>query len=529
MNEIDQLTRLRDWVPVGVTPRAEQLFHDALREEHDPERVRVSRHRNSRTWTRPAWRLGAAVAAVTVLAAGIVTVVRPSDSVVLTAKLLADRASAAALAQPQVSPGQWVYRVRESRFDRPGAPKGSPETRTITSAGWETADGQLRYGDPIVRGSAGPGFYDVMIPRYSQLGSLPRDPAALDAYLVHLDPAPDNKSLIPFSGINTMLSNYVLPPALEAEMYQALAVIPGVQVDSHVTAIDGQSGVAFVLPATRQSDKQEIILDASSYRYLAHGTWNFGTFVEEAVVKTVIVGAPGSTQPSLTPPTAAELLAEQAAVAGSFGGGTPPPFILPSTWIKRDLVTPSGDQTVWATADDSKQASYIDGKLQVCSRSAACAKSTQWLMPAGPSYAAFNPPFTQHRPTPPLPFTLPQLLAALNTYSTGCADVTGDCNAVNVTANILAGYASYSGLTQPNFFLILADVPGVTVKPVTDVAGQADIAFHFPFTGGITEILVSARTHRFAGYVRDGVETVITRQAPVAGPGSSAPWVIHPK
>ncbi len=107
--------------------------------------------------------------------------------------------------------------------------------------------------------------------------------------------------------------------------------------------------------------------------------------------------------------------------------------------------------------------------------------------------------------------------------------MTGDCNAVNVTANILAGYASYSGLTQPSFFLILADVPGVTVKRVTDVAGQADVAFHFPFTDGITEILVSARTHRFAGYVRDGVETVITKEAPVAGAGSSAPWVIHPK
>ncbi len=534
MNEIDQLTRFRDWVPAGVTARAEQLFRDGLRAEHDPERAVVSPPRQPLTRTWPSWRrLGVTAAAVTVLVAGIVTVVRPSHPVALTAKLLADRASAAALTQPQVSPGQWVYRVREFSTNRPDAPKGSPDTGTTTSAGWETADGELRYGDPSVLGSSGPGFYDVMIPRYAQLGSLPRDPAALDAYLVRLDPAPDNKSLIPFSGINTMLSNYVLPPALEAEMYQALAVIPGVQVDSHVTAADGQTGVAFVLPATRQSDKQEIILDASTYRYLAHVWWNYGTLVEQAVVKTVIVGAPGSTQPSLTPPTAAELLAEQAAVAGSFGGSTPPPYILPSTWIKRTLVTSSGEETVWATADDSKQASYVDGKLRVCSRSAACATSTQWLMPAGPSYAELNPPVsTRQRPTrarPDYAHLLPQMLAALNTYNTGCADVTGDCNAVNVTANILAGYVSYSGLTSPDFFLILADVPGVTVKRVTDVAGQTDVAFHFPFTGGITEILVSARTHRFAGYVRDGAETVITREAPVAGPGSSAPWVIHPK
>jgi hypothetical protein len=535
VNENDQIARFRDWVPVGVTPRVEQLFRDGLRDEPDPERVMVSRHRHPLTRVRPSWRLGVAVAAVTVLVTGVVTAVRASDPAVLTVKLLADRASAAALTQPKVSPGQWVYRVRESSWDRADAPEGSPDTRTVTSAGWETADGVLRYGDPTMLGTSGPGFYDVMIPRYSQLGSLPRDPAALDAYLVHLDPAPDNKSLIPFSGINTMLSNYVLPPPLEAEMYQALAVIPGVQVDSHVTAIDGQSGVAFVLPATRQSDKQEIILDASSYRYLAHGTWNYGTFVEEAVVKTVIVGSLGSTQPSLTPPTPAELLAEQAAAANSFVGSNSPPPVLPSTWIKRNLVTSAGEHTVWATADDSKQASYAGGKLQVCSRAAACAKSTQWLMPAGPSYATLNPPFTRARPatTRPqlstLPNVLRQMLATLNTYKTGCADVTGDCNAVNVIANILAGYASYSGRTEPDYFLILADVPGVTVKQVTDVAGQADAAFSFPFTGGITEILVNASTHRFAGYVRDGVETVITREAPVAGAGSSAPWVIHYK
>ena len=529
MNEIDQLTRFRDWVPVGVTPRAEHLFRAALQEEHDPERVMVPRPRNPLTGIRPAWWLGVAVAAATVLVAGIVTAARPSDPAVLTVKLLADRASAAALTQPKVSPGQWVYRVRERSYW---------DSSTIrTSAGWETADGVLRYGDPTLLGASGPGFYDVLIPRYSQLGSLPRDPAALDAYLVHLDPAPDNKSLIPFNGINTMLSNYVLPPALEAEMYQALAVIPGVQVDSHVTAIDGQSGVAFVLPATRQSDKEEIILDASSYRYLAHGTWVNATspVTEEAVVRTVIVGALGSTQPSLTPPTAAELLAEQAAAANSFGGSGAPPDVLPGTWIKRNLATSSGDRTVWATADDSKQASYVEGKLQVCSRSAACAKSTQWLMPAGPGYAVVNPPVTRVRPTatvPPLftiPPALPRRLATLNSYNTGCADVAGYCNAVNVTANILAGYASYSGQTDPDFFLILADVPGVTVRQVTDVAGQADLAFRFPFTGGITEILVSARTHLFAGYVRDGVETVITKEAPVAGPGSSAPWVIHYK
>ncbi len=108
------------------------------------------------------------------------------------------------------------------------------------------------------------------------------------------------------------------------------------------------------------------------------------------MVRTVIVGAPGSTQPSLTPPTAAELLAEQADRAVIFTN-TLPPFVRPGTWILRELATSSGDQTVWATADDSEQASYVNGTLQVCSRSAACARSTQWLMPVGPSYTLVNP------------------------------------------------------------------------------------------------------------------------------------------
>jgi hypothetical protein len=54
-----------------------------------------------------------------------------------------------------------------------------------------------------------------------------------------------------------MLMNYVLPPKLEAEVYQALAAIPAVTVDSHVAAIDGRAGVAFVLPPTRQSEKKQ--------------------------------------------------------------------------------------------------------------------------------------------------------------------------------------------------------------------------------------------------------------------------------
>ena len=362
---------------------------------------RAARHRRRRI----AIRAGIAAATATALAAtGIALAIQPSSppstpppTVALTAKLLADRAAAAALTQPAVSGGQWVYRVVE--WTNPATLRNAP--RIGTEAGWETADGQVTYGDNY---SVGVDTGD-QIPSYSQLGSLPASPGALDAYLARIvypdsTPTPTQRGLAAFSVIDDMLTNYVLPPKLQAEVYQALAAIPAVTVDSHVTAIDGQAGVAFVMPATNQSEKQEIILDTSTYRFVGRASWGTKFLFETAVVKMVIVGAPGSTQPSLTPPNAAELLAEHAARAVTFTNA-PSPSAKATTWVFRELATSSGNKQVWATADDSEQASYINGKLQVCSRSAACAASTQWLMPGrtqllpGQPAASAGPPARQ--------------------------------------------------------------------------------------------------------------------------------------
>jgi hypothetical protein len=293
---------------------------------------------------------------------------------------------------------------------------------------------------------------------------------------------------------------------------------PGIQVDSHVTTIAGQAGVAFVEEPTPTTAKFELILSPSTYAYLAQAVWMpqyNGALEEQAVKQQVLVAGPGLTQPSAAPPSAAELLAEQAeqaaadySVQESHGG--------PARWVVRDLATSSGDQTVWATGDDSEQASYVHGKLRVCARSAACAASVQWLMPAGPAWTTVNP-IPPDRTTP-----LPRLLAEFNSSATGCTDVAGDCNAVNAIANVATGYRNrLDALDLP--FLLLADIPGVTVAHVTDVAGRADVAFRYPFTDGVTEVLFNASTYQFAGYVRDGVETVITKEAAVSGPGRLTP------
>jgi len=466
---------------------------------------------------RLAWTLGLSVAVAAALVAGVMVAVQPSSPAVLTAQLLANRASAAALAQPAVSPGQWVYRVLD--WKTPAFRKAGSTVHT--QAGWETADGLVTYGDAGTSGVAGGD-----LPSYSQLESLPSSPAALDAYLERTQgktyPALDPQAMSAFVTIRSMLENYVLPPTLQAEIYQALALLPGVAVDSHVTAIDGQAGVAFVMPNDSRGSVSEIILNPSTYAFMADATFDDHETlnIEEAVVQQVIVGAPGSTQPDLTPPGPAELLAEQAAQAVESipDNSTNALALLPSqaygsTWVLRQLRTSTGSQTVWATGDDSQQASYVDGTLAVCARTAACAASTRWLMPAGPSYSTVMPKDAPSK----LPSSIPQLLTTLNSYSTGCADVAGDCNAVNAIVNMAFGYVAQ---IRGSWFLLLAGTPGVTVAHLTDVTGQADIALRFPFSDGVTEILFYASDYALVGYVRDGVQTVLTKAIAVTGPGS---------
>jgi len=510
----------------------------------DPALPHYRRVRRRLRRLRPMWRLALAAPLAAGLAVGVTLAVLPSgrpvpsahqpvpsahqptpavQPTVLTVRLLADRAAAAALASPAVPAGSWVYEVTERSLSFPQRPGLPARARNpVVQRGWMTADGNLNYD----AGSLG----DPIFP-YSKLGSLPRDPAELNAYFVSQDPAKtDNKSVVDFSQIGSMLFGMVLPPSLEAEMFHALALIPTVQVKEHVKDIAGRAGVAFVLPETRQSVKQEIILDAADYHLLAQGSWGVDSsqpapMIETAVLKEHRVAELGSTQPSTAPPSAAELAAEQIDFFQQHLVNPPKiRSVGPSQWLYRDLRTGGKDRQIWATADDSAQAQYVHGTLEVCQRTDPCAASQQWLMPAGPAYSLIYPPARQGFASPSaLPGYPRPLLEKLNSYDTGCADGTGDCNAVNVAANVLNGYGNYPYLNA-TWFYALADVPGVSLRHVTDEARQQDVAFTFPSQDGVTAILVSERllnggTIQYAGYVRDGQQTLVMKQAPVSGPG----------
>jgi len=296
MDELDLLTKLRAEVPLAApSPRAEHLFRVGLADIQSSERTRFSR-RAARRFSRLRGRRGllsphaiAAIGLAAAVTAGILMVVLPSGQRpaavppsqaspgTMSVQLLADRAAMAARSGPSVPPGQWVY--RKVMFYPPG---GGPEDTEDT---WTTADGTKQYVGDVADGEA---TIDTS-PTYSQLLSLPKNPAALDAYLAHLAyPNPDateaNKDVADFFTIETLLADYALPPALTAELYHALADIPTVTAKTDVTDIDGRSGIAFVLPATPQNVNLEIIMSATDYRMLAQAAWgNVGPAKQQAV------------------------------------------------------------------------------------------------------------------------------------------------------------------------------------------------------------------------------------------------------
>jgi hypothetical protein len=306
MNELDLLSRLRDEVPLTEpSPNAQRAFRDGLTATGSAGRIRSRRARaGGRPFSGRFPVLAGATALAVGLTAGIVVLALPSPrqpsavsqpsagrpstvrptgsaspsaSKPLTAQLLADFAANAALSQPAVKPAQWVYRKIElHRQPLPSFIHAKFHYRTVVVENtWTKADGAGFYTTGTFWEGAGS---DVS---YQQTGSLPTNPAALDAYLAHLEyPNPNattaNKATAEFSDIRDMLTSYVLPPTLTAELYHALADIPTVIAKPSVKDIGGQSGPAFILPENGQSVNQEIILSPSSYQLLATADWETG-------------------------------------------------------------------------------------------------------------------------------------------------------------------------------------------------------------------------------------------------------------
>jgi hypothetical protein len=270
---------------------------------------------------RRRWRLVAAAgltaAVAAVVTAGVIAPggARPADS--LTVRELAYRAAAAAARQPAVRPGQWVF-WREKTAGR-GCGTGCGTFHV-----WTTADSQKAawvYKNKVVSLRGGPfigqpspslvpaskgggwavGAEGGKIPvTYADLGSLPRSPEALGRYLADLrfphwqgwgSPAARE-----FTIIEMMLTSYVMPPRMTAELYRALGHIPGVAVDGHAKDVAGRAGAGFISPPLPGGGNEEIILSPRTYHLMGDSLlWGprHRLLDGTAILREALVSGPG--------------------------------------------------------------------------------------------------------------------------------------------------------------------------------------------------------------------------------------------
>jgi hypothetical protein len=175
----------------------------------------------------------------------------------------------------------------------------------------EPLQGCQYIGQPIVmtdnRGKTTGGIAETSgkIPvSYAGLSSLPKDPVALDRYIADLPlhgwgPVPVRQ----FEVIKDLLITYVMPPALTAELYQALGNIPGVTVDRHATDIAGRHGIGFkiAIPAEQGGGFDELILDPQTFGLMgqqltlgqAAGAKAGQILSGVAILKSALVSGPG--------------------------------------------------------------------------------------------------------------------------------------------------------------------------------------------------------------------------------------------
>lgn len=345
MNEIDLLARLRDEVPGDqVSAHAERRLADAI--ASGPPAGRVPARRPASLPGRPGWRLVTAGLAVAVLAAGTVTALvagtGSAPPVRLTATELAYRAAASAARNPDVRPGQWVYRELYARprtpFQAGGITRQWATANNQTNAfylhgrlivgPWSTWQplGCVSHAKPPRPVPCAPGHqhylkFRVATPfvSYSQLSSLPASPRQLIAVLaarnphgylynmtlqpgsmVDEQPEPgrphtDNQyvgspALRAFSVICNLLSTYVMPPGLTAELYRALGDLPGIEVYRNAVDVTGRHGIAFYMPYRPHARTgEDIILSPRTYQLMGFGNRQDGT----AVLHQAIVAGPG--------------------------------------------------------------------------------------------------------------------------------------------------------------------------------------------------------------------------------------------
>lgn len=184
-----------------------------------------------------------------------------------------NRAAIAARHRPFIAPrpDQWVF--VETRYQRVADPEKrgvwTPKSRPKTTVEpvWTRADGKML---ALIEGgklTLSPTGGAVPPQDYATQSKLPRDPDALLAW-ARKNPAGDSRT---FQLLSSTLSQSMLPPDLEAAIYQALAKVPDVKLNKQGVDALGRPALSVSVPVEGWLN-EEVLLDASTYAYRGHRT-----------------------------------------------------------------------------------------------------------------------------------------------------------------------------------------------------------------------------------------------------------------
>jgi hypothetical protein len=71
-----------------------------------------------------------------------------------------------------------------------------------------------------------------------------------------------------FAIIEELVTTYVMPPHVTAELYRALGDIPGVTFNDHAEDVAGRQGIGFIGPSQPSGGNMELIFDPRTYRLM---------------------------------------------------------------------------------------------------------------------------------------------------------------------------------------------------------------------------------------------------------------------
>jgi hypothetical protein len=287
---IDEISALRAAAPHDCRPGpvVESRARTALLEHIRSDRVVGRPVAPRRRWTL---RLGLTAAAVvaTVVAGvavenlgGVDDTGRPAPVVAglpfarpaNAAEALANAAVSAIRRSPVTPrPDQWVYQERR-QIDVPGNARAAVPPFTYTTyRTWRRLDGtqvaELVDGRLVVQDQGlPPGAVGDDLLYYAKISALTTPEAAL-AWASRQTPIDARRAdtyTQAFNRLNAALRSYVLPPAVEAAIYQAISRIEGIRITPGQVDLDGRPAVALGL--VRDGVSQEILLDPHTYRYV---------------------------------------------------------------------------------------------------------------------------------------------------------------------------------------------------------------------------------------------------------------------